>query len=295
MWKQRAIIAASIALYLALVSPVGFAQSMRPNGGASGSSTPFTGGTLTSSLVLDATNSTCADALSLTFSGDTNMGLQRSAADTLLVCLAGATAGTWSATVLTLAADLAVNGGDITTSSTGTVTVFNTNAAAADILGAATGAVTIAGGSASTGCTVTGNTGAFACSAGGTFTNVTATGSVDVQSVIRNTAGANVEIDESNIRGTAALTITTQNNGDVTLGPGGTGDVVLTPGTVGRVELNTVTLTALAATLCDTDAEVGHMYKVSANAGAEIQLCVCGKAASAYSFFPLVAGGDCVP
>lgn len=186
---------------------------------------------------------------------------------------------------ITTSGDLAVNGDDITCDSA-TCTLFATNATAVQI-GAAATTTDINGGTASTGVTFTNGS--------AQMTNLTLTGAIDVQSVLRNTAGANLEIDEAAIRGTAALTITTQNNGDVILGPGGSGDVVLTPGTAGRVELNTVTVTALASTLCDADAEVGHMYRVSANAAADIALCVCGKAGSAYSFFPLVASGDCTP
>lgn len=186
---------------------------------------------------------------------------------------------------VTTSGDLAVNGDDVTCDSV-TCSLFNATATTINIGDGAT-TINFNGSSASTGVTMT-NGGVT----GATSTWVTA---IDSQGVIRNTAGVNVEIDEGAIRGSAALAITTQNNGDVTLAPAGTGDVVLTPGTVGRVELNTVTLTALAATLCDTDAEVGHMYRVSSNVAADIVICVCGKVAGVFAFFPLSAAGDCIP
>ncbi len=65
---------------------------------------------------------------------------------------------------LTLTSDLAVNGSAITTTSTGTMTIFNTNAVGIDIGGAvdATG-IDFAGGSASTGCTIDGSNGNLTC------------------------------------------------------------------------------------------------------------------------------------
>ncbi len=66
---------------------------------------------------------------------------------------------------LTLSSDLAVNGSAITTTSTGTVALFNTNAVGLNIGGAvnATG-INLAGGSASTGCTIDGSNGNLTCS-----------------------------------------------------------------------------------------------------------------------------------
>lgn len=186
---------------------------------------------------------------------------------------------------ITTSGDINVNGDDVTCDST-TCSLFNATATTINI-GAAAITIEFNGGSASTGCTL--SNGNLTCA------NLTVSGAVNAQGVYRNDQSAHLEIDETSIRGTAALQITTQNNGDVTLAPSGSGDVVLTPGSVGRVELNTTTVTSLASTLCDADAEVGHMYRVSANAAADIALCVCGKAASAYSFFPLVSGGDCTP
>lgn len=55
------------------------AQAMRPGGS-------FFGGTLTLPLVLDATNTLCSQALAVSFSGDSDLGLQRSAANILLLC-----------------------------------------------------------------------------------------------------------------------------------------------------------------------------------------------------------------
>lgn len=75
----------------------------------------------------------------------------------------------------TLASDLAVNGGNITTTSTGTAAVFNTNATTLNIGGAAStvinlgptsnvGSIVMSGGSADTGCTLDGTTGNLTCS-----------------------------------------------------------------------------------------------------------------------------------
>ena len=64
---------------------------------------------------------------------------------------------------ITATGDLAVNGGDITTTST-TGNIFNTSATTVNIGGAAgAGGVNIAGGSGSTGCTVDGTTGNLTC------------------------------------------------------------------------------------------------------------------------------------
>jgi len=66
---------------------------------------------------------------------------------------------------LTVSSDLAVNGSAITTTSTGTMAIFNTNAVGLNIGGAvnATG-INFAGGSASTGCTIDGSNGNLTCS-----------------------------------------------------------------------------------------------------------------------------------
>lgn len=65
--------------YLREVTSRRLAQAMRPN-------LVFSGGTLTDPLVLDADNTTCAQALSLSFTGDADLGLQRAAANTLRIC-----------------------------------------------------------------------------------------------------------------------------------------------------------------------------------------------------------------
>ena len=86
--------------------------------------------------------------------------------------------------------DLALNGGDLTTTSTGTATVFNTNATTLNIGGAATtmnigptgsgaSSIVLSGGSADTGCTLNGATGTLTCttiSGAGSFTTLTSTG-----------------------------------------------------------------------------------------------------------------------
>ncbi len=73
------------ALLLALVlltSASASAQALRP-------AFNFQGGTLTAPLVLDATNTLCSQALSLSFNGDSDLGLQRSAANIALFCASG--------------------------------------------------------------------------------------------------------------------------------------------------------------------------------------------------------------
>jgi hypothetical protein len=94
--------------------------------------------------------------------------------------------GTWASTGLTVAGDLAVNGADITTTSTGTATLFNTNAATVNVGGAAT-TLNLAGGSGSTGCTID-SAGSLSCSGsvtgGGTAANVSLS---NLSSVAANT------------------------------------------------------------------------------------------------------------
>ncbi len=97
--------------------------------------------------------------------------------------LAFETNGTTHATLstagdLTLNNDLAVNGGDLTTTS-GTATLFNAGATTLNIGGAATtltlgisgasGTLDLMGGNASTGCTVDGTAGNFSCTNNATF------------------------------------------------------------------------------------------------------------------------------
>ncbi len=59
------------------------AQSIRTAGSA------FSGGTLSSQLLLDPTNTTCATTLALAWATDDNTGLQRTAADQVDACIAG--------------------------------------------------------------------------------------------------------------------------------------------------------------------------------------------------------------
>lgn len=79
----------ALLLVLALLSTSAAAQNIRPNPGAGA----FSGGTLTAPLVLDATNTLCSEALALSFSGDTNTGMQRLQADVFQFCVAGVRAG----------------------------------------------------------------------------------------------------------------------------------------------------------------------------------------------------------
>lgn len=164
----------------------------RPNKSGGGT---FTGGTLTSPIVLDATNTLCSQALALSFNGDSDTGLQRAAANIVSFCVGatealrlstttvdiGGGSGSTGVSIDSATGDLAatrdiiaggdvnVNGADINTTATGAVTIFNANATSASILAGATGAIDIAGGVGSTGCTITANTGALACTATPTF------------------------------------------------------------------------------------------------------------------------------
>lgn len=76
-------------------------------GGGGGGS--FTGGTLTSQLLLDATNTLCSQTLSLAFAGDTDTGLQRAAANTLSICVGGALSLQLTTTTLTTVLPLVVD------------------------------------------------------------------------------------------------------------------------------------------------------------------------------------------
>lgn len=68
----------------------------------------FTGGTLSSSLVLDASNTLCSAALSLAFNGDADTGIQRAAANTLAACVGATAALTLTSTTVTTNAALVV-------------------------------------------------------------------------------------------------------------------------------------------------------------------------------------------
>lgn len=163
-----------------LVASAAHAQSFRPNGAGGGS---FSGGTLTAPLVLDATNTLCSEALSLSFSGDADTGFQRAAANTMSQCVGGILALSLTTTTVTTALDIAVNGGDMTTSAA-TFNLLN----ALTTLNIGSGATTIAmgGGSASTGCTLDASTGNFACTGTGTFASGSAiTGSISTDQVAR--------------------------------------------------------------------------------------------------------------
>lgn len=74
---------ALIILFVLSVATLAGAQAIRTGGAV------FSGGALSSSLELSATNTTCAQALALAWDSDENAGLQRSAADTIKLCLAG--------------------------------------------------------------------------------------------------------------------------------------------------------------------------------------------------------------
>jgi hypothetical protein len=78
----------------------------------------------------------------------------------------------------------------LSTSATGTLSLFNTNATHIDLAGAATtidmgigadnaGSVNILGGSTATGCTISGDTGNITCSGTGSFSNITVGGTTD--------------------------------------------------------------------------------------------------------------------
>lgn len=69
----------------------------------------FSGGTLTSPLSLDGTNTACSDPLALRWANDTNTGLQRSAADTIDACVGAAMGLRIAPLVLTVPGDLVVD------------------------------------------------------------------------------------------------------------------------------------------------------------------------------------------
>lgn len=85
----------------------------------------FSGGTLTTPLVLDATNTLCSQALSLSFSGDSNTGMQRTAADTVALCTGGAAGLTLTTSVLSAAG--AVVAGSAGFRTTGSLDANNAN------------------------------------------------------------------------------------------------------------------------------------------------------------------------
>lgn len=70
-----------------------------------GSNTPMTG-----SLLLSAATTQCNQAYALAFGGDTDTGVVRSAANTLLWCMGGTAAFLMTATTLTAQTNMAVNG-----------------------------------------------------------------------------------------------------------------------------------------------------------------------------------------
>lgn len=84
---------ALIILFVLSVATLAGAQAIRTGGAV------FSGGALSSSLELSATNTTCAQALALAWDTDENAGFQRSAADVIKVCLAGLDAVTFGAGV----------------------------------------------------------------------------------------------------------------------------------------------------------------------------------------------------
>jgi hypothetical protein len=90
-----------------LLSTAASAQSIRTGGG-----TAFAGGPLSAALELDESNTTCASTLALSWDTDENMGFQRSAADSLKMCLAGADALTLTATTFTVAPSIVADGAD---------------------------------------------------------------------------------------------------------------------------------------------------------------------------------------
>jgi len=90
--------------------------------------------------------------------------------------------GLYAANVTTVA-DVAANGGNLTTTA-GTATLFNTGATTLSIGGAAgAGGINFAGGSASTGCTIDGSNGNLTCSGTGAFGGLTSTGNVGIGTV----------------------------------------------------------------------------------------------------------------
>lgn len=118
-----------------LVLLLAFPAAAQDSGFGHPSGGTFTGGTLASPLVLDATNTLCSQALSLSYNGDSDLGIQRAAANTLALCISGAAALQLD-TVATLTVGLVISG----------VTNDITVAAGQDLLllgGTSTGSVVI--------------------------------------------------------------------------------------------------------------------------------------------------------
>ena len=88
---RQLLIAAALLLALGCERPNPFFSERKLGaGGILLSAPPFSGGTLSAPLVLDATNTLCSEALALSFSGDADLGVKRSAANILLLCASGA-------------------------------------------------------------------------------------------------------------------------------------------------------------------------------------------------------------
>lgn len=98
-----------VFVVLALFSGSASAQWGRVFGSTGGGGT-FVGGTLTAPLILSAANTLCSESLALTWTGDENTGLQRSAADTVTWCLNGAAALTLSGSAATYAVGAVFSG-----------------------------------------------------------------------------------------------------------------------------------------------------------------------------------------
>ena len=122
---RQLLIAAALLLALGCERPNPFFSER--NLGAGGillSAPPFSGGTLSAPLVLDATNTLCSEALALSFSGDADLGVQRSAANILLLCASGGITLNGGITFSGVATDITAVAGEtiaIVTTTTGDI------------------------------------------------------------------------------------------------------------------------------------------------------------------------------
>ncbi len=183
--------------------------------------------------------------------------------------------------LVTTADDIAVNGADVTTTSSGTATLFNTNATTLNAGGAATtvnvgiagasGTMALMGGSGSTGCTVDGSNGNFTCS--GTITSTATSGNLGWWNRTGTTlspvnAGDNVTTT-GNVSTTSSGTITsagtlTASNGftqttGATSVTGTSGSIALTG--FGSTAITSTTATGNVFNLADTSLTTGTGFR----------------------------------
>lgn len=134
--------------------------------GTAANGVTITGATTSNGPTIASTGSDTNIALSIDAAGTGALNLNNNGTGDILI---GGGSGSSGCTItnsngnLACEGDLAANSGNLTTTSSGTATLFNTNATVVNIAGAAD-TVNVAGGSGSTGCTVDGTTGDLTCS-----------------------------------------------------------------------------------------------------------------------------------